>query len=110
VLANGATRVVVARRDGLIAGMALLLVCQTLTGRFGLVQEVAVDPEARGQHLGVHVMVAVLRLASTLGLDFVELTSRPAREAANGLYRSLGFRVRETNVYRHDLAVLPDLR
>jgi ribosomal protein S18 acetylase RimI-like enzyme len=31
----------------------------------------------------------------------VELTSRPSREAANRLYQRLGFRLRETNVYRY---------
>jgi ribosomal protein S18 acetylase RimI-like enzyme len=29
------------------------------------------------------------------------LTSRPSREAANRLYRRLGFEIRETNVYRY---------
>ena len=55
-------------------------------------------------------MVHVVTLARTLGLDFVELTSRPSREAANGLYQSIGFRRRETNVYRHDLRELPEPR
>jgi ribosomal protein S18 acetylase RimI-like enzyme len=31
----------------------------------------------------------------------VDLTSRPSREAANRLYRRIGFVQRETNVYRY---------
>jgi ribosomal protein S18 acetylase RimI-like enzyme len=31
----------------------------------------------------------------------VDLTSRPSREAANRLYRRIGFQERETNVYRY---------
>jgi ribosomal protein S18 acetylase RimI-like enzyme len=55
-------------------------------------------------------MVRLLGLARELGLGFVDLTSRPSREVANGLYRSLGFQLRDTNCYRHDLTELPSLR
>ena len=110
VIANPSTRVIVASIGGDVVGMALLLICTTLTGQFGLVEEVAVDEEVRGRHVGVRLMVGLLSVAHDLGLDFVELTSRPSREAANGLYRSLGFRHRETNVYRHDLRELPEVR
>jgi ribosomal protein S18 acetylase RimI-like enzyme len=110
VLASPATHVVVATLEGETVGMALLCVCTTLKGQFGLVEEVAVDDAARGNHVGVHVLVTLLEHADALGLDFVELTSRPSREAANGLYRSLGFERRETNVYRHSLAEIPARR
>ena len=35
-----------------------------------------------------------------LGLKSLNLTSQPTREAANRLYRRMGFLQRETNVYR----------
>ena len=35
-----------------------------------------------------------------MGAKSTNLTSRPEREAANRLYRSLGFEQRDTNVYR----------
>jgi ribosomal protein S18 acetylase RimI-like enzyme len=101
------TQIVVALLDDRIVGMSLLCVCETLAGRFGLVEEVAVDEAARGHHVGIELIVTVLEEAERLGLEFVELTSRPSREAANGLYVSLGFERRETSVYRHRLAVLP---
>ncbi|HEV2758797.1 MAG TPA: GNAT family N-acetyltransferase [Acidimicrobiales bacterium] len=110
VLSSAGTSVVVACLEGRIVGMALLCVCETLAGRFGVVEEVAVDEAARGHHMGIELMVTVLERAASLGLDFVELTSRPSREAANGLYQSLGFEARETNVYRHRLDVLPARR
>jgi ribosomal protein S18 acetylase RimI-like enzyme len=106
-LASPSTHIAVAILDGEVVGMALLCVCTTLKGHFGLVEEVAVDNSARGNHVGVHLMVTLLEHADTLGLDFVELTSRPSREAANGLYMSLGFERRETNVYRHRLQLIP---
>ena len=39
-----------------------------------------------------------------LGAKTVDLTSRPKREAANRLYRRLGFVERDTNVYRYELS------
>lgn len=48
-------------------------------------------------------MEELLRLAARNGLAFVDLTSRPSRAAANGLYQSLGFTLRAANCYRYDL-------
>ena len=110
VVASESTHLAVATLDGSVVGMALLCVCTTLKGQFGLVEEVAVDNVARRNHVGVHLMVTLLEHADGLGLDFVELTSRPSREEANALYVSLGFELRETNVYRHRLQTLPPRR
>ena len=41
--------------------------------------------------------------ARQAGATTVDLTSRPSREAANRLYRRIGFEQRETNVYRYKL-------
>ena len=86
VVSSASTQVIVAEFDGRIVGMALLCICTTLAGQFGLVEEVTVDESARGNHVGVELMVTLLETAERLGLDFVELTSRPEREAANDLY------------------------
>ena len=72
--------------------MALLCVCTTLKGQFGLVEEVAVDGAARGSHVGVHLMVALLEHAGALELDFVELTSRPSRYETGGTSADLSRR------------------
>lgn len=110
MLSSPSTRIIVADLDGRIVGMALLCICTTPTGQFWLVEEVAVEKAARGNHVGVELMVTLLETAEQLRLDFVELTSRPLREVANGLYRSLGFELRPTNVYRHRLQALPARR
>jgi ribosomal protein S18 acetylase RimI-like enzyme len=103
VLESPSTRIVVAKLDSTVVGMALLCLCTTLTGHFGLVEEVTVDASVRRNHVGRELIIRLLELARDLRLDFVELTSRPSREAANDLYRALGFEYRETNVYRHRL-------
>ena len=46
---------------------------------------------------------AAIDRARAAGATTVDLTSRPSREAANRLYRRLGFEQRATNVYRLDL-------
>jgi ribosomal protein S18 acetylase RimI-like enzyme len=61
-----------------------------------------VDEPARGG-VGAALTKAMIDRARSLGCKTIELTSRPTREAANHLYRKLGFEVRETNVYRYDL-------
>jgi ribosomal protein S18 acetylase RimI-like enzyme len=103
VLGTPSTSVLVARVDGRIVGMALLLTLTTFAGGSGYVEEVVVDGSARGQHVGAALMSALLDLAAEKGIRFVDLTSRPARGAANALYRSLGFELRPTNSYRYDL-------
>lgn len=103
VLRTATTSILLARLDREIVGMGLLLTLRTLSGDFGYVEEVVVDEAARGKRISTILMRALLDLAAQKGLRFVDLTSRPSRTAANGLYRSLGFQLRETNCYRHVL-------
>ena len=46
---------------------------------------------------------SLARRSAELGARTVDLTSRPERKAANGLYLRMGFEVRQTNVYRRAL-------
>jgi ribosomal protein S18 acetylase RimI-like enzyme len=103
VLRTPSTSVLVAKIDGKIVGMALLLTLTTLAGDTGYVEEVVVDKAARGQHLSTALMQSLLDLAAEKGLQFVDLTSRPSRDIANNLYQSLGFQLRATHCYRHSL-------
>ena len=103
LLGNPSTEILVARAGGRIVGMALLLTLTTLTGRSGYVEEVAVDERARGRRIGRLLMERLLARAAELELDFVDLTSRSSRVAANTLYRSVGFELRDTNPYRFRL-------
>lgn len=94
---------VIARIGDQVVGSATLLILRTLVGAFGYVEEVVVDEPVRGHGIGAKLVSEVLAVAEDRGLDFVQLTSRPARKAANRLYGSLGFSRRETNVYRYNL-------
>jgi len=98
----GGSHILLARLDGQIIGMTVLAVVTTLAGSFGVVEEVAVDEAVRGHHVSTALMRSALELASRFGLRHVDLTSRPSREVANHLYRSVGFVQRDTNCYRYE--------
>ena len=101
-------QVVVAERDGVVIGTATLSLLMTLwKGLVGHVDDVVVDAAARGEGVGRLLMEGLHQSAEHLGVTHLDLTSRPAREAANALYQSLGYEKRETNVYR--LRLRPDL-
>jgi len=89
--------------QGEIVGTATLAVFQTPTGVHGWIEDVVVDQVARRQGIGEGLTRACLDKSRELGLQSVNLTSRPSREAANQLYSSMGFILRETNVYRYEL-------
>jgi ribosomal protein S18 acetylase RimI-like enzyme len=89
--------------DGTIVGVATLAVFPIPTGRRAWIEDVIVDEASAGQGIGALLTNAMLDHARSLGCVSVDLTSRPSREAANHLYKKLGFEPRETNVYRFTL-------
>jgi ribosomal protein S18 acetylase RimI-like enzyme len=89
--------------DGTIVGVATLAVFPIPTGRRAWIEDVIVDAASAGQGIGALLTNAMLDHARSLGCVSVDLTSRPSREAANHLYKKLGFEPRETNVYRFTL-------
>lgn len=99
--ASESTQIFLARADasGPILGTATLATYQTPTGLHGWIEDVVVDRDARQQGMGRALTEACLDKARELGLRQVNLTSRPGRAAANRLYQSMGFVLRETNLY-----------
>jgi ribosomal protein S18 acetylase RimI-like enzyme len=94
----------VARDDsGAIVGTLTLVVFRIPTGVRAWIEDVIADPAASGQGIGRLLNQAALDEARRRGARNVDLTSRPSREAANHIYKSMGFRPRETNVYRYEL-------
>jgi ribosomal protein S18 acetylase RimI-like enzyme len=89
--------------DGVIVGMATLVTFRIPTGLRAWIEDVVVDSATRGGGTGSALTRAMIDRARELGCVTVDLTSRPAREAANRLYQRLGFVARDSNVYRYDL-------
>lgn len=101
MLAHDAVTQLLARRDdGLIVGVSTLIAFPIPTGWRGWVEDVIVDEASTNQGIGRLLLDAMVARARELGCKTVDLTSRPSREAANHLYRSAGFEVRDTSVYR----------
>lgn len=102
MVGSPATTLFVARdATGSIVGSLTLAVFRTPTGVRAWIEDVVVDQELRGGGVGSALVRAALELATGEGARTVDLTSRPSREAANRLYRRLGFEQRTTNVYRY---------
>ena len=102
-IADKNTCTFVAVEAGQIVGMATLLASTRLTGPYGYVQDVVVDEAQRGKGLGKLLMSAVTSRAKKLKIKEIRLSSNPSRIAANTLYQKLGFKQKETNVYRLEL-------
>jgi ribosomal protein S18 acetylase RimI-like enzyme len=101
VTASSSTRLLVARVDDRAVGMLTLCVARVPTGITAHIEDVVVETVARGQGIGRILVQAAITLATELGARHIDLTSRPSRVAANRLYHSLGFTVRDTNLYRY---------
>lgn len=103
VTAAEASRLFMAVEEEKYYGM-LTLVCFTApTGRRARIEDLVVDGKARGKGVG-HLLVAhALETAERWGARAVDLTSNPAREAANRLYQRMGFETQGTNIYRRTL-------
>lgn len=100
-IAQPGMTVLVARADGDIVGALTLLTFRTPWGMRARIEEVVVDEDARRHGAGSALVRAAIDRSREFGADRVDLTSRPTRAAANEMYQSLGFRRRETNVYRY---------
>ena len=104
MIASPATTLLMARgADGTYVGSLTLVMFRIPTGIRAWIEDVVVDEEARGQGVGEALTRAALAKAAGAGARTVDLTSRPSREAANRLYRRIGFEARDTNVYRYAL-------
>ncbi len=91
--------------DGEVVGMASIYFIETLMGTKGYIEDVVVDKAFRGKGFGKDLTIGLIDIAKSIGARYVDLTSLPDREAANEMYKSLGFEKRDTNVYR--LRLLP---
>jgi ribosomal protein S18 acetylase RimI-like enzyme len=105
IAANPHTHLLVARDTdtGQIVGSLTLAFYRIPTGLQSRIEDVVVDGDVRGRGVGALLTEEAIERARSAGAKSVGLTSRPSREAANRLYKRMGFEQRETNVYRYSL-------
>jgi ribosomal protein S18 acetylase RimI-like enzyme len=85
--------------DGRVVGTLTFVLYRVSSGLKGRLEDVIVDEAARGRGVGEALVREGMRLASEAGVLMLELTSMPYRQAANRLYKRLGFVRKPTNVY-----------
>jgi len=100
---DGNSHLYVLREDRRIVGCACLCVAHTPEFTLGFVEAVTVLSSCRGKGYGRLLMERLCAEAKRLGVQHLHLTSNPRREAANALYRKLGFVKYETNCYKLEL-------
>jgi ribosomal protein S18 acetylase RimI-like enzyme len=86
-----------------IVGVLCLTIYRVPTGLRSIIEDVIVEPALRRRGIGEALMRRAIELARQAGAEGVALTSNPQRAAANQLYRSLGFELRQTNPYMYRL-------
>ncbi len=102
IVASEASTLLTAEDEaGTIVGSMTLAMFRIPTGLRAWIEDVVVDEDARGQGVGRLLNERAIEIARDAGAKTIDLTSRPSREAANRLYRRLGFVARDTNVYRY---------
>lgn len=95
-----ASRLWILYANGCVAGMVAMGLYMTPTGRKAWIEDVVVDEAYRGRGYGRMLVERAVAFARENAPLTLMLTSRPSREAANALYRSEGFDLKETNVYK----------
>ena len=86
-----------------IVATGTLCIKHTLEFTIADIESVVVSSQCRGHGYGKELMAAMIEAAKSFGAHHIQLTSNPARVAANQLYQKLGFERYETNCYKKGL-------
>lgn len=101
--------IVLANDDSSTVGMATLVYVSKINGVTARIEHVSVLSSHQGQGIAkklVNMLIDDCRKAGRV--RFIDLNSAPSRERANYLYQKLGFKLRNTNPYRFDIASAPE--
>ncbi|WP_405397221.1 GNAT family N-acetyltransferase [Maribacter sp. Asnod2-G09] len=93
------TDVVICLDDDKLIGIAMMAKYKVVSGHKGMIEDVVVSSEYRGQGIGRKLMEKLLEQAEKSKLDDVLLFSGHHRTAAISLYKSLGFKLKESGMY-----------
>ncbi|MEP2280569.1 GNAT family N-acetyltransferase [Maribacter sp.] len=93
------TEVVVCLDNEKLVGIAMMAKYKVVSGHKGMIEDVVVSSDYRGQGIGRKLMEKLLEQAEASKLDDVLLFSGHHRTAAISLYKSLGFQLKESGMY-----------
>jgi len=106
ILTSNSTILLTARypdEQGAIVGMLAFTYYMVPSGKFGHIDDVVVESVYRKKGIGLALIERTLIIARETEIDQVTLTSNPNRIAANQLYRKIGFKKLDTNVFSIDM-------
>ena len=104
IVVSDCTTVLAALEHREVVGSLTLVVFRIPTCVRARIEDVVVAASVRGRGIGESLMRHAMALAKSRGAAGIDLTSSPARSAANRLYRKIGFVPRQTNTYRFTFA------
>ena len=79
---------------------ALVLSIVPALGYVGKIESMVVDKKYREQGLGKRLIEELLKIAKNKKVHSINLTSNPGRKEARRLYKSVGFELINTGVFR----------
>lgn len=88
--------------DNKIVGMATIDILNDIFKniKYGYVNNVCIDPDYQGQGLSKKLMNKILGYGINNGLEYIMLTSNKKRIAAHKLYKSMGYEIVDTCVFK----------
>lgn len=86
-------------RGGKLIAMGWIFPRQTALRRQAVIEDMIVDEAYRGKGQGEKILRALIAWARKNNIEVIELTTNPARVAANNLYKKVGFKLHTTNHY-----------
>lgn len=93
--------ILIAVEEEKVVGTATMGYLSCVTGIRAHIEDVVTDENCRGKGIASSLLREAIDRANKIKAKTIDLTSRPEREAANRLYKKLGFVQRDTNVYRY---------
>jgi GNAT superfamily N-acetyltransferase len=105
IIDDPAVTLLVAMEGDEIIGTSTVIVYSTPFWIKARLDEVVVDESVRGKGVGEALVKACLEIGRERGAEVAELQSGrdPERAAAHRLYERIGFKLRETDVFRIEL-------
>lgn len=87
-----------------IAGVVMISIYRIPDSKKCYLDDIIVDENFRGRGVATILFDKVIATAKENNAEYIMLTSNPKRVAGIKLYEKLGFKKRETNVYRLELS------
>jgi ribosomal protein S18 acetylase RimI-like enzyme len=100
IIQSDRTHLLMAEEDDRYIGSLTLVLFRIPSGTRARIEDLIVQKTARGRGVGRSLVQKAIEMADAFGAEAIDLTTHPSREAANTLYKKLGFEIRETNAYR----------